>query len=683
MGLLGTGAATSSDSWIGALRTSGLALGGVVVVVAVALVIAALAPEIVRLFDELVTRLHVARHKVGRWAHEVLGGRLGRFWRERASEPLEPLLVALRRVTVAAETLGDTQVAALHVFEAKLARHLEGLRAAASPGEIDGLADRERVVRAVASGGLGRVLLLVLFAVLLGGTNATLLALFFREFLGTRALLPAWFPNFQVGHAIAIVIALFEVVAGWLIHHYSHLPPDDLTPEAGRATRAREGPEQAMYGFAWFLVSALAVLEFVAYGILSRKIGAAELLGVPATSALHGALELFLGLMGIAMALGLVGVGFTIEAAVHATRRARAAKQFLKALARRDETVRATVDHVRTSVAEIRDAAREIPDHVAADFRSQLRLDDAFPSGPLTLYAGTVRVLTTTDPDAARELAVPSADPALASLGTRAESMIAPRIVRRREEVLGDLLVSLLIAGVLVMAALATLFQVVAWMSRSNLPLALAWAVGLALPAGMALLGLAARSALDRPRYTSLADQMMRESSGIRRLGWVAAVMAGVSVIVAAVLAGGLELLPGHPIVSAFVGATLASFLVVLGGFADRAAVGSAHIGLLGALCAAWTAAALVQAGVFIAALALTFVAYIVRFLAIPGSLLVGWWTRRRAARAARQAQAALTETGPRSLRSDVPSGLTAREEIRTESVSNRAPAVTDAGVVS
>ena len=597
-----------------------------VVVVGALLVVAVLTPPLTTLLYEIRERLGGLRARLRAWANESLGDRAQGFWRERCAEPMEPVLAGLRRIDAAAATLGREQVGALLGLETKLQGHLRVLSVNVQPQAPERLSDRERLMRGLAHGGIGTVIFLLVFGAALGLINAMLLSAFFREFLGTRSPIPTLFPRLQMGHVIAVVVFLAEVSAGWAIHHYSHLPAEDGADLAGAsATRERKGPEKVMYGFGWFLVIGLCLSEAVAYGILSRRIGAAAALGIGPGNVFYWLVEYFLAVFGVCVAGGLAMVGYSFEEAVRRRRRAKVERDFLKALVQRDATIEATIDKVRQNIVHIRDAVDNIPRHVADSFQAQLGLNTPFRGAPVSLYDATVSTLATTAHSEATALvlqnrAIPSAPP-----------------VRTRTQVIADLLVHLTFAVFLTFATVATALQVIAWVAVEGLqiPLPIAGAMGVALPVGGIVIGFLSWSALDRARYASVVEQRMREPAAKRTLGWVLAAVGALFVLLLTVLAGSLGFFVAHPVLSALVGAFFGAVLVGLGGVADRVLVAVAHAGYLLYL-ASIRALAAVLGGLGVVAGALCSIsAFVLRLLAVPGDVIIRAFRGREARPAA------------------------------------------------
>jgi hypothetical protein len=590
-----------------------VARGGAVV--AALLIIAVLAPPLAVLFREAREALTALKDRLVRWASEVIGGRFQRFWEARRTEPLEPVLAGLKRVDAAAATLGQEQIVALRGIEQRFSEHLKFLRSTASPGKAERLSDRDEIIAAVAHGGVGKIIFLLGFGLLLGGVNALLLSAFFREFFGTRSPVPTLLPELQIGHIAALVTFLIEISAGWGIHHYSHLPVETLSADSGDvwATRPRKGPEHVWYALSWGVVVGLCLFEAVAYGILSKRIGAAAALGIGPGSAFYGVSEYFLVIFGVCIAGGLAMVGYSLEDAIRRRLAAKIAREFVNALRRRDETIEATIERVRVSVERIGVALTTIPERVVESFQDRLQLSGSFPGAPIALYEGTTRVLASADP---------SSVTALTREGFRQPERPA---IRTHSQVTADLLVYTLLSSVLVFAVVATTMQIVAWVraSQFNVPVVATFVIGLLIPTGAIAVGHLSWTALDRARYSTVVEQSMREPAGRRRLGYLSLALGVFIVILLAVLAGSLGFFVAHPLLSSMAGATFGAILVAMGGVVDRCLLALAYVGYLVALATVRVVSALLATAMIAIGALCSITIFVLRVLAVPGDVIL------------------------------------------------------------
>jgi hypothetical protein len=199
----------------------------VLAIIVGALIVSFLVPPLVGILRDMRDTLSLMRRMVAAWAREIGVPLWDNFWLRRERDPREPVLAGLNRVNLAARNLGVEQVASLRQLDETLNSHVRFLSRAITPEPVSDV-DRERMTRALVSGGVLKLLFLGLISVAVGLTNAALLNGFFREFLGTRSPVPTLFPGLQIGHVIAALLFLLELSTGVLIYWFGPDAHDDV-----------------------------------------------------------------------------------------------------------------------------------------------------------------------------------------------------------------------------------------------------------------------------------------------------------------------------------------------------------------------------------------------------------------------------------------------------------------------
>jgi hypothetical protein len=574
---------------------------------AAALIISYLVPPLVALLREARHALAAFRERILAWASRVTDGRWSAFWHSRQAEPLEPVLAGLGRIDATARTLGAEQVGVLQRLDTSLAEQMRLLRAAAAPNPVPAASDRSRITATIASSGVGKLIGLVFLAGALGLINATLLSVFFREFIGARSPIPTLLPELQIGHVLAALFFILEVASGYFIHQSA----SDQRVE-GEAPRLQTRSSRVFQGGWWVLLGALVIVELVAYAVLSDRLNIPAQLSIPADSPFFGFTRFFFAAFGLALTCGLAGVGHELAESLERRRLAAAERRLLRALERRDDLVANNVDRVRKDVEAIRNAAHALPESVASRFQEDLGLQHRYPGAPIALYAATVQVVSSVEPSSATALTVPG--------------VTAPGLppLRSRSQVLGDLAVQLTFVTVLVLVSWLTFVEIVTWLGGrpGALRAALTWAAGLSIPAAAIGIGLAGRSALARLRYATPTEQALGEPRG-RKVFGTAVVVLGIALALAlALIAVRVQVLGFGLVLNALLGMLQAGVLMALGGFFEAGMVAVVHLAYLGWLGAMRTAAAIGVIAAHLIGAACALGEYALRVLAIPGDVI-------------------------------------------------------------
>jgi hypothetical protein len=352
-----------------------------------ALIVSYLSPPLGTVLHDARAALTGFRLRLGLWADNVIRPRWNQFWHDRGAEPLEPVLAGLARIDGAARTLGREQVAALEALDQRLSAAVGLLTRAAAPRAPE-MADRDRITRALAGGGIMRIVVLAVFSVIVGLTNAALLNVFFREFLGTRSPIPTLLPALQIGHVLSALVFLIEMGTGWFIHDNGpevHDENGELVP------RRRTTANRFFYVGAWSALAFLALVELFVYAVLSDRLEIAKQFNLTSDSPMYPVARFFFALFGLALTIVLSAIGHALAEAFEKRKRAAAERTLLNALERRDETIVTNVQRVRESLEGIATAAGRLPSAVAETFREELRLDQAYPGAPVSLFVATVQ----------------------------------------------------------------------------------------------------------------------------------------------------------------------------------------------------------------------------------------------------------------------------------------------------
>jgi hypothetical protein len=572
-----------------------------------ALVVSFLVPPLVGILRDARDNLSGMRRMIAAWAREIVVPLWDNFWLRRERDPREPVLAGLNRVNQAAQNLGAEQVASLRQLDESLENHVRLLSRAITPDAVSDV-DRERMTRALVSGGVLKLLFLALISVAVGLTNAALLNVFFREFLGTRSPVPTLFPGLQIGHVIAALLFLLELSTGVLIYWFGPDAHDDL---GDLKVQHRSAPHRVYYAGAWGGFVFFALVELVAYAVLSDRLSIPTQLQIPTTSVMYPLMRYFFATFGLALTILLSALGHELAETFAQRKRASVERSLLRAMEKRDESIVRNVQRVRQAMQAITELAGGLPKAVASSFQNELQLIQPFPGAPVALYGGTVKVLASTDPASSQGFAIAGFQPDLPP-------------IRDRTQIVGDLAINLTLLAVLGIVTWLTSGEIVRWLTTesSPVPFAMAQATGLFVPAGAIALGFAARNALARLRYASLVEQTLIEPRAKRVYGLLTAagavgvcVLLGTLTFEVGVLGQGLFL-------NILLGLTQGAVLVGLGGFLDAALVSLIDVMLLLWIGIVQVFALLLEAVAYVVSALLLLVEFLLRLIAVPGDVL-------------------------------------------------------------
>jgi hypothetical protein len=574
-----------------------------------AVVLSHLSPRLIAIFRDLAQTLADARIALTKKMEEFVAPRWQAFWHRRTREPLEPVLAGLARINRAAANLGQAQIARLAEHDNELAGRLDSLKSAAAPRPPD-IDDRQRITRSIASGGIGKLFVLAFFAIVVGATNAALLNVFFREFLGTRSPIPTLLPSLQLGHVLAALFFLIEIGTGVFIHAYG---AEKVSGEASIVRTARTDAHRFYYAGAWGALAFLALVELFAYAVLSDRLEITRQLSIASDSPMFPIARFFFATFGLALTLILSAIGHSFAEAVEHWKRARVERQLVRALERRDESIVRNVQQVRESLDGIAKTAAALPPSTAESFSNHLHLRDPFPGAPTALYLGTMQVLGDVEPEAR-------------ALVTTNTSVLTPRI-RTSTQVIADIAVGLVALAAVATAAVLVASQSIAWLvATAGFSSRLSLGLGLFMPAAGLALGTLARNALKGMRFASTAEQLYDHPNTRTAYGWIM-----VFGVLALALSSGV--LTASAMNNAVLGTMAGSIpmlvLCLLAGMLDRSLVSLGHSAYL-----SWLASVRVMTFAMIAVSHLltwmgVAVQYVLRLLAVPGDAIRSLFSKR------------------------------------------------------
>ncbi len=220
-----------------------------------------------------------------------------------------------------------------------------------------------------------------------------------------------------------------------------------------------------------------------------------------------------------------------------------------------------------------------------------------------------------------------SASTALSIAGLQSSE---PPPIRDRTQIVGDLVINLTLLAVLGIVTWLTAEEIVSWLRSGStpVPLPMARATGLFVPAGAIALGFAARNALAGLRYSSAVQQAFTEPRARRVFGLlIAAGAIGVCVLLAT-LTYDIGIMGTGFLLNIMLGLTQGAVLVGLGGFLDGALVALSDAVLLVWLGAIQVFALILEALAHVAGALVLVVEYALLLIAVPGDVIRSPWRR-------------------------------------------------------
>ena len=559
------------------------------------------------LFADVGGRARAFRELVLDRNARFLAERLAAFWRAREIEPRAPVVAELSRLSGAVESIGEPQVHAIVDAEKRIGMHLNALRSIQQPDGPDATTDRERLIESVGGTSLFSLGFLVLFTIAIGAVNSFLLAIFFREVIGSYRVLPYPLPDLQASNLIALIIFVAEVATGWAIYR------------SGDGQKGKGGAKVAGAGFfaviPWVMLGVLAIVELAAYSTLSLRVNLGQRLRLDAAGLVFPIAQYFLSFLGIGLTLLLAYLGHAIAEGIAERRRSVLAREMMSSLRKGKSSALAQIAHLRELIDKIKQTATHFPTTIADDFMRQLGITER--REPVLRVVEQFAVGALTAPD---HTAPGTVVPADAPHGYA-------RRVRTRSQVWGDLIMSATLFVALLLAGVLTASEVVSllWARGPVTPISgfIAWTAGVAAPLTMIGLGALGWNLVRGLRYANPAAAALPDRRGQTvLLGGVifASIAATVSLVAIAVAAtyGQLPFLYGALAVSQ------ASVLICFAGFLDRGAVAILHLLYLLWLVATRVGALLLAAVASLLELVCFALRVIVRLFAIPGDAIRG-----------------------------------------------------------
>ncbi|HET9012127.1 MAG TPA: hypothetical protein VFN38_09960 [Gemmatimonadaceae bacterium] len=559
------------------------------------------------LFADVASRAQAFREGVLGRSDRFLTERLAAFWTARESEPRAPMVSELSRLSGAIESVGEAQVHAIVDAERRIGMHLNALRSIQQPEGADATTDRERLIESVGGTSLFSLGFLVLFTVAIGAVNSFLLAIFFREVIGSYRVLPYPMPDLQASNLIALIIFVAEVTTGWAIYR------------SGDHQKAGERKTAAGAGFfaviPWVMLAVLAIVELAAYSTLSLRVNLAQRLRLDAAGPVYPLAQYFLAFLGIGLTLLLAYLGHAIAEGIAERRRSKLAREIIASLRKGKSNALAQVTQLRLPIERIRETATSFPTSISDDFIRQLGIVERRAPVLHVVEQFAVGVLAPLDRSATSAAAPADAPPSYL------------RMARTRSQVWGDLILSAMLAVALLLAATLTASEVVSLLrevgTSSTTSHLIAWSAGIGVPLVLIGLGAVGWNLARGLRYANPAAAALPERRGQAILWW-AVVSATISATVALV-AVALAVTYGRlPFLFGALAVLQAGALVCFAAFLDRGAVAILHLLYLAWLVATRVGALLLAAVASLAELLCFVLRIVVRLFAIPGDVLRG-----------------------------------------------------------
>jgi hypothetical protein len=480
--------------------------------------------------------------------------------------------------------------------------HLNALRSMEQPASLDSASDRDQLIASVGGTSLFSLGFLILFTVAIGGVNSFLLAIFFREVIGSYRVLPYPLPDLQASNLIALIIFVAEVATGWAVYRSGD--------RGASATRAKAAGAGFFAVIPWVMLGVLAIVELAAYSTLSVRVNLAQRLHLDAGAPVYVIAQYFLSFLGIGLTLLLAYLGHAIAEGIAERRRSVLARQIITSLRKGKNTALAQVAQLRLLIERIRETATHFPTTIVDDFMRQLGIVER-----------REQVLHVVEQFATQALTAPGAVAHADVRGAYA------RMVRTRSQVWGDLILSSTLAVTLLLAGVLTASEVVSLLLEVGRPAPMweliAWTAGFAAPLTLIGLGALGWNLARGLRYANPAAAALPERRGQAVLWWVV-IFGSVAATVTLVSMAIAVTFGRFPFVFGGLAVLQAGILIGFAGFLDRGAVAILHLSYL-----AWLVttriAALVVAGVASLLELLCFsLRILVRLLAILGDVVRG-----------------------------------------------------------
>ena len=554
------------------------------------------------LFADIGNRARALRDLVLERNQRYVDERLAAFWAAREVEPRAPVVTELSRLNDAIESVGEPQVRAIAEAERNIGMHLNALRNIQQPESLDSATDRERLIESVSGTSLFSLGFLVLFTVAIGAVNSFLLAIFFREVIGSYRVLPYPLPDLQASNLIALIIFVAEVSTGWAIYRSGD--------RYVRAERAKPAGAGFFAVIPWVMLGVLAIVELAAYSTLSLRVNLAQRLRLDAEGFVYPIAQYFLSFLGIGLTLLLAYLGHAIAEGIAERRRSVLARQIIASLRKGKSNALAQVAQLRLLIERIRETATHFPTTIVDDFQRQLGIVER-----------REQVLVVVERFALQAFNAPNAFTPADVRGAYG------RMVRTRSQVWGDMILSATLAITLLLAGVLTASEVVSLLLEigRSAPMwnGIAWTAGFAAPLALIGLGSLGWNLARGLRYGNPAAAALPERRGQAMLWW-AVIFAGVAATVTLVAVAIAVTFGRLPFVFGGLAVLQSGILIGFAGFLDRGAVAILHLSYLTWLVATRIGALALAAFVSLLELLCFVLRIVVRLLAIPGDVLRG-----------------------------------------------------------
>lgn len=554
------------------------------------------------LFADIGGRARALRDLVLARNDRYLDERLAAFWAAREVEPRAPVVTELSRLNDAIESVGEPQVRAIAEAERNIGMHLNALRNIQQPESLDSATDRERLIESVSGTSLFSLGFLVLFTVAIGAVNSFLLAIFFREVIGSYRVLPYPLPDLQASNLIALIIFVAEVSTGWAVYRSGD--------RSVRGDRARPAGAAFFAVIPWVMLGVLAIVELAAYSTLSLRVNLAQRLRLDAAGYVYPIAQYFLSFLGIGLTLLLAYLGHAIAEGIAERRRSVLARQIISSLRKGKSNALAQVAQLRLLIERIRETATHFPTTIVDDFQRQLGIVER-----------REQVLAVVERFALQAFNAPNAFTPADVRGAYG------RMVRTRSQVWGDMILSATLAITLLLAGVLTASEVVSLLLEigRSAPMwdGIAWTAGFAAPLALIGLGSLGWNLARGLRYGNPAAAALPERRGQALLWWMV-IFAGVAATVTLVAVAIAVTFGRLPFVFGGLAVLQSGILIGFAGFLDRGAVAILHLSYLAWLVATRVGALALAAFVSLLELLCFVLRIVVRLLAIPGDVLRG-----------------------------------------------------------
>jgi hypothetical protein len=582
----------------------------VVAVVAGSIVLALLTPRIVEILKKLQQDVISGAKTVAGRSLAYVGAKSEAFWQSEAREPRAPLITELQQLRAAADRVGNPQIRVLEVLQGRIERSMSALRGVPIFGEIKPETLQENIAKASAGGTLIGIIFQIILALGVGIVNAGLLRIFFNDRI-PYVVIGYPLPTIMVGDIFAVLCFMMEFGLGLMLHR-------SLKRSAVQAaTTGRSGSTvllQPMNLIPLALLSALALVEAMAYATLSPKFDLPHVFDLTPNSPFYGLAKYFLTWFGIAVTGYLAYMGHAIAESIEEYRGAHAERAAVRVLARGRRAAHDEVEWLQRSVDRMQRSASAMPADVVAEFQRVVVITADRPQSPPVEQ-------TMRDAIAGAEQLI---DPPPAPTVRRP-------VLRTRWQILASIFAHALLLLALVALCVFTGLEVVSYVERVTGALrpVVAWTIGIGTGFFAATLGLLGRSALRSVQYATPDTHALPEPWGKRIFEWAVAVLLLLALI-------GIVLLTAQPRASAssvmlivLLGALQATAIIVLGSFVDA---GILAIGQLVLLAYFW-GMTVVSWSVLLVACAIAAVCYgsamVLRLLAVPGDVVLSRFSGR------------------------------------------------------